>query len=323
MSTWLWIMAAGSAAIFALYGLRCAKAVRLPALRKRAWETALLSFVFAILFGTVLARIGYALLMQELDFEYDGIAAFGQLLEFEIDTVSFLFGALGVILGVLLANRLTRKGTVISGMDAFAPFGALLAALFRLGEVAFGSYGAGGNLPEGSPLAFFPLALKIEVAGGYSYWAWAVCVLSAVFALVWAGIAFFRLRGKGRTGLSFTLTLFFLALPQVLCESLRHNVSMLWLFVHVEELLCALVLLGVMLFWVLKTGGNLSFPRRWGPVGVLVLGAGLLVAVEFAIDGKYFGLPVPVCYLIMCAVLIAIGWAGAAAAKHWNVAGDR
>ena len=286
MSTYLWTMSAGSALVFALYGLRCARAERLPALRKQAWLTALLSFVFSVLFGTVLARIGYALLMQELDFEYDGIAALEQLLEFEIDTVSFLFGALGVILGVLLANRLTRKGTVIAGMDAFAPFGALLAALFRLGEVSFGSYGAGGNLPEGSPLAFFPLALKIEVAGGYSYWAWAVCVLSAVFALVWAGIAFFRLRGNGRTGLSFTLTLFFLALPQVLCESLRHNVSMLWLFVHVEELLCALVLLGVMLFWVLKTGGNLSFPRRWGPVGVLVLGAGLLVAVEFAIDGK-------------------------------------
>ena len=202
MSTWLWIMAAGSVLIFALYGLRCAKAVRLPALRNRAWETALLSFVFSVLFGTVLARVGYALLMQELDFEYDGIAALGQLLEFEIDTVSFLFGALGVVLGVLLANWLTRKGTVIAGMDAFAPFGALLAALFRLGEVAFGSYGAGGNLPEGSPLAFFPLALKIEVAGGYSYWAWAVCVLSAVFALAWAWISFFRLRGKGLPAVS-------------------------------------------------------------------------------------------------------------------------
>ena len=318
MSAWFGIMAAGSAAVFALYGLRCAKAVRLPDLRKRAWETALLSFILSVLFGTVLARVGYALLMQELDFEYDGIAALGQLLEFEIDTVSFLFGALGVILGVLLANRLTRKGAAAAGLDAFAPFGALLAALFRLGELCLGSCGAGGNLPEGSALAFFPFALKIEVAGGYSYWAWAVCVLSAVFALAWAGIAFFRLRGKGRTGLSFTLTLFFLALPQILCESMRHNVSMVWLFVHVEELLCAVVLLCVMLFWVLGTGKGLSFPRRWGPLGILLLGVGLLVGVEFAIDGKYFGLPVPVCYLIMCAVLAAIGWAGAAAANHWN-----
>ena len=320
MSAWLWIMSAGSAAVFALYGLRCAKAVRFPILRKRAWGTALLSFLFSVVFGTVLSRVGYALLMQELDFEYDGIAALGQLLEFEFDTVSFLFAALGVILGVLLANRLLRKEASAAGMDAFAPFGALLAALFRLGELFLGSCGAGGNLPEGSPLAFFPFAMKIEVAGGYSYWAWAVCVLSALFALVWAGIAFFRLRGKGRPGLLFTLTLFFLALPQILCESMRHNVSMIWLFVHVEELLCAVVLLCVMLFWVLKTGGGLSFLRRWGPLAVLLLGAALLVGVEFAIDGKYFGLPVPVCYLIMCAVLAAVGWAGALAAKNWNAA---
>lgn len=157
MSTYLWIMTAGSAAIFALYGLRCARAARLPELRKNAWPNALLSFVLAAAFGTILARVGYALLMSELDFEYDGIEALGLLLEFEIDCVSFFCGAIGVCLGVLLANRLTRKGSAFVGMDAFAPFGALLAALFRLGELFFGSYGAGGELPEGSPLAFFPL----------------------------------------------------------------------------------------------------------------------------------------------------------------------
>ena len=318
MSAYLWIMAAGSAGIFALYGLRCAGAVRQPQLRKRAWETALLAFFLSALFGVVLARAGYALLMQELDFEYDGIAAFGQLLEFEIDRFSFLGGALGVLLGVLLANRLTRKGSVAAGADAFAPFGALLAALFRLGELFFGSYGAGSTLPEGSPLAFFPFAVRITVDGGYDYWCWAVCVLSAVFALVWAALAFFRFRSKGRPGLSLTLSLFFLALPQILCESLRKNSSMLWLFVHAEELLCAVVLLGVMLFWILKSGKGASFLRRWGPLGALILCAGLLVAVEFAIDGKYFGLPVPACYLIMCAVLIAVGFAGAAAARRWN-----
>ncbi len=318
MSAYLWIMLFGSAAVFALYGLRCARASRLEALRKNAWLAALLSFVFSALFGAVLARLGYALLMQELDFEYEGIAALEQLLEFEIDTVSFIFGAVGVCLGVLLANRLLRKGAVLAGMDAFAPFGALLAALFRLGELFFGSYGAGGNLPEGSPLAFFPFALKINVAGGYSYWAWAVCVLSAVFALVWAAVAFFRLRSMGRPGFCFLLTLFFLSLPQVLCESLRHNVSMLWLFVHVEELLCVLVLLGVMLVWVLGSGRGLSFPRRFWPLGILALGVGLLVGVEFGIDGKYFGLPVPVCYAVMILVLAAVGWAGAKAAARWN-----
>lgn len=58
MSMYLWSMLAGSVLVFALYGLRCAKAARLPVLRQRAWETALLSFVFSVLFGTVLARVG-------------------------------------------------------------------------------------------------------------------------------------------------------------------------------------------------------------------------------------------------------------------------
>jgi len=319
MSAWLCCMAAGSAAVFALYGLRCAHAVRRPCLRNRAWGTALLSFLFSLVFGTFLARTGYALLMQELDFEYDGIAALEQLLDFEIDCVSFLGGALGVVLGVLLANRLARKGSVTAGMDAFAPFGALLVALFRMGECFFGSYGTGASLPEESPLAFFPFALRIEVDGGYSNWNWAVCVLSAAFALAWAAAAFFRLRSCGRPGLNFTLALFFLALPQVLCESLRQR-GLFWLFVHTEQLLCAVVLLAVLLFWLLRSGRSLPFVRRWWPLGVLLLGTGLMVFIEFAIDGSKIKIPLTslAWHLLMAAILACIGYAGAAAAKRWN-----
>ena len=317
MSAYLCCMAAGSAVLFALYGLRCARAERLPALRKHAWQAALLSFVFSALFGTVLARAGYALLTQELDFAYDGPEALLELLEFDIDLLSFFCGAVGVVLGVLLANRLARTGAVLAGMDAFAPFGALLAALFRLGELFFGSYGTGKPLPEGSGLAFFPFAVKITADSGYEYHFWAVCVLSAVFALIWAAYAFFRLCGAGRTGLSFTASLFFLALPQILCESLRSR-GIFWLFVHTEELLCAAVLFGVLLFWILGSGKSLPFARRWWPLGVMILCTGLLVGVEFAVDGKYFSLPRPVSYLIMCAVLAAMGAAGAFAAGRWN-----
>ena len=318
MNMYLPVMAAGSVLLFALYGLRCARAVRLPQLRARAWETALLAFLFSAVFGTVLARIGYALLMQELDFEYEGIAALERLPEFEIDRVSFLGGALGVCLGVLLANRLTRKGSVLAGMDAFAPFGALLAALFRMGECFFPAC-IGSTLPEDSPLAFFPFALKTEIDGGYISWDWAVCVLSAAFALIWAAIAFFRLRSRGRTGLGFTLTLFFLALPQIFCESLRKD-GMYWLFVHVEQLLCAVVLVGVILFWVLSSGKDLSFLRRWGPVLVFLLCVGLLVLTEFVIDGKILDASHTVCYIFMWAVLAAVGAAGTVAAGRWNSA---
>lgn len=317
MSSYLVAMLVGTVAIFALYGWRCAGAVRVPALRQKAWYTALLALLFSTVFGVVLARCSYALLMQELDFEYDGIAALEQLLWLDIDSMCFFGGAVGVCLGVLLANRITRKGAVLAGMDAFAPFGALLVALFRMGESAFGSYGTGTILPEGSPFAFFPFALEITVDGGYSYWGWAIFALSAAFALVWAAIAFFGVRGRGRTGLSFTLTLFFLALPQVLCESMRKR-GMLWLFVHVEQLLCAIVLVGVLMYWIIGAKGKRSLLNRWAPLLVVLVCIGLLILTEFAIDGKLFDLSHTVCYAFMTVVLVGMGICGVVAAKRWN-----
>lgn len=306
MSAYFVCMTAGALLIFALYGLRL-----------RAWKTALLSLAFSALLGAALARLGYALLMQELDFAYDGIEALEQLLWFSINSVSFFCGAVGVCLGVLLANRLTRRGAVIAGMDAFSPFGALLIALFRLGEIAFGSYGAGEMLAGDSPLAFFPFALKITVDGGYSYWGWAVCVLSAAFALIWAAVVLLGLRGRGRTGFIFTLSLYFLALPQVLCESLRKR-GMFWLFVHVEQVLCCAVLLAVLVFWLLKSGRALPFARRWAPLLLLAVCFGLLVLTEFAIDGKLFDFSHTQCYAFLSLLVIGMGAAGVIAAKRWN-----
>ena len=329
MSAWLIGMSAGSVLLYALYGLRCARAERIPVLRRRPWLTSLLSLAFSVLFGAVLARIGYVLLIEvpALDFEYEGLAALEELdlLDFELDQVSFFCGAVGVCLGVLLANRLTRKGAAFAGMDAFAPFGALLAALFRLGElllknVGLASYYAGNSLSEDSPLAFFPFAVEITTDSGTSYWAWAVCVLSAVFALAWAAIAFFRLRGKGRTGLVFSLTLFFLALPQLLCESLR-NRGMYWEpFVHVEQVLCGVVLLAVLFFWALKTGRGVPALRRWLPFLATVLCFGLIIVVEFIIGGKIIDLSRPVSYLVMLVPLAAIVLLGIAAARRWDAA---
>lgn len=317
MTTYLWLMAAGSLAVFALYGMYCRNDAARPALKRGAWQTAGLSLLLAAIFGVVLARVSYALLMQELDFEYDGIAALEQLLWFDADHVCFVGGALGVVLGVLLANRIMHKEEAISGMDAFAPFGALLVALFRLGEGFFGSYGTGTILPEGSPFAFFPFALEIKVDGGYSYWGWAVFVLSALFALVWAGIAFFGLRRQTRKGLVFSLTLFFLALPQVLCESMRSR-GMLWLFVHVEQLLCAVVLIGVLIFWIISAKGGKSGFGKWLPLIVVLVCAGLVAATEFAIDGKLFDLSDGICYTFMILVLAVIGLCGITAFKRWK-----
>lgn len=308
-----WMMAVGVAALFALYGLRC---TRVQKLRDRAWLTAGLSLILASVFALVLARVSYALLMLELDFEYDGLEALLQLLELRIENVSFFGGAVGVCLGVALANRLLHKGSVLAGLDAFAPFGALLIALFRINESFYGSYGAGASVPEGSILRCFPFALWIEVDGNYGYYAWAICLLSAALAIVWSVFALVKLRNTTPTGKAFTSSLFFLALYQVLCESMRRR-GMFWLFVHVEQLLCAVVLFGVLLYWIITAREKAGLLQQWAPLAVFAACVGLIVATEFAIDGKLFDFAPSVCYVFMLILLSVIGAAGLMAAKRW------
>ena len=317
MNVYLVGMLAGSAVIFALYGLVCAKYARRTQPVRRPWLTAALSFVFSLIFGVILARLTYALLMQELDFEYDGIEALEELLHFEISNVSFFGGAVGVFLGVLLANRIAGGRKKSTGMDIFAPFGALLVALFRTGEVCYGSYGAGDAVPQGSPFGFFPFALRIEVDGGYSYWGWNICMLSAVFAVICAVCSFILLNRHGRAWLVTTFTAFFLALPQILCESLRKR-GMFWLFVHAEQVICVVVVVGMLLIWIIGSGSKLTFARRWLPLLLALLCLGMIIPLEFAIDGKLFDIPHWICYVVMVLVLAATGVIGVITAKRWN-----
>ena len=148
MSAYLWIMSAGSAAVFALYGLRCAKAVRLPALRKRAWETALLSLVLAAVFGAVLARMRGGkgdLLIQFFD---AGSELLMKITELVIQAAPLgVFGLISAQIGDIEggAGQLLRLGgslgiytvTVVSGL-AFHMLVTLsvFLLLFRLRPIA-------------------------------------------------------------------------------------------------------------------------------------------------------------------------------------------
>ena len=135
--------------------------------------------------------------------------------------------------------------------------------------------------------------------------------------LIWAAVVLLGLRGRGRTGFIFTLSLYFLALPQVLCESLRKR-GMFWLFVHVEQVLCCVVLLAVLAFWLLTSGRRLPFPRRWAPLLLLAVCFSLLVVTEFAIDGKLFDFTHTQCYAFLCLLVVGMGAAGAVAARRWG-----
>ena len=326
MSPYLQWMMIGTLAIFALYSLRCLLSRREPPVRKRALLTALVALVLTVRLALELARVGYVVLSEAFDLSEEGLYwdddVLLPLFTFDAAHLSFFCGAVGVCLSVWLANCITRrgKGAVTAGMDAFAPFGALMVVLFRLGqafEPALHSHGGGKPLPAGSSLARFPFAVDIEIAGGYTGWVWNIALMSAVFAFIWAAVAFYiSLRGRGRRGLVFTLTLFFLCLPQVMCESMRGN-DIKWLFVHVEQLFCVLVLLGVLLYWIIGSKG-VPLLRRWAPLLILAAGCGLIVVAEFAIDGKWFDFSHTICYIFMAVVLAGMGFAGGWAARNWN-----
>ena len=262
---------------------------------------------------------------EEEDPLVDGVLI--PLYKFDITGLSFFFGALGVCLAVFIANCLTRRKNAAAGMDAFAPFGALMVVLFRMGEITEPLHYGGKLLPEGSPIAFFPFALEVKVAGGppdgpgfVSAWVSAVCILAAALALIWAIIAFvMSIRGRGRTGLTFMLTLFFLCVPQIMCESMRGE-SIRWLFVHVEQLLCAVTALVVLMVWVIGSRG-VPFLKRFAPLLIMLVCIGLIVVAEFAIDGKWFHFTKTECYIFMTVVLIAMGFAGCWAARNWNRSG--
>ena len=154
-------------------------------------------------------------------------------------------------------------------------------------------------MPEGSPFARLPFA----VANSYGEHLYAVFYLEALFALVLAVILL--LCRKGRCfSLRTELCAFFLALPQVLCESLRAR-CIRWGFVRVEQLLCGLMMLGLLVYACSRMKGVLSPVRRFCPA---IVGVVMLIAVgllEYALDKT--GIPVPACYALMAASLAVFG----------------
>ena len=213
---------------------------------------------------------------------------------------------IGVVLGVIISAKLTHQ-RVLPVLDAFAPAGALLVAIARFGEKYLGEIGtAGFEMPE--QLAFFPFALTNEWGESYP----AIFMLSCLAALIVAIVGLTRKPG-GRDGQLFLRTAFYLALPQIMCESLLAE-CMKWGFVRVQQLLCALTLLAILLAECRRASGSLSFARRWWPVGALLLCAAGLVGVEFALDKS--GLPAFVGYGAMVVLLALIAAAECGAARR-------
>ena len=296
--------------------------------RSAAWTTLLAGAVL----GFVMSKLVYVLCLISRLYPRYGMGAFTRM---TLTELSFVGGALGVVLGAVLCAGVHRI-PVKKMLDVFAPVGALLAAWVKGGEYFLDMHGVGVYL-ENESLCFFPLAVKNE----WDEYFLAVFMIYAILALIVALVSLAFTAGKKQhkaPGTAFALTAYHLAIALILCENLRVQ-TIKWGFVKAEQLFGALILLSILLPMcirayrktalhadgptsVLKTeNGKLkkqrthaSFISCFWPVAALFLCAGLLIVVEFALDGK-IAIGTAAAYILMGITLVSMSLLGFISAR--------
>lgn len=289
MTTAYLIQAAATiAAAFALYALMLGR-------KGQEIRLAGLGMLLCTALGLAAAKLFYVVLLQ-----LDYIVEWGEwevLWDLDPKRLCFVGGAVGVWLGIRLTARIL-KTEPRAALDTFAVPGALLVAGLRLAEGRLGKLGAGA-LVEG--IGFFTGApFTVTDSWGDRYLA--VFFLEAVVALLIAIYAW-RMR-EDRTGVRFEKTVFALALCQVLLENLR-NQAMKWGFVYVEQILCAVILMALLLMaCVRREGGRARFlSAAW-----MLLCMGGVVGEEFARQKGSSEALADLGYWMMGAILILMAW---------------
>lgn len=228
----------------------------------------LLSLPLGIVLGALAAKLVYC--FTQLSF----VLADGWLFSLvnpEPAQWCFFGGGMGVCAGVCLAARRTHT-PVMSALNAFAPAGALMAALARFGGWFLREELIGvGECVYDPALFFFPVTVVNEWGEHYL----AVFMLEGLCALITAILALTCMKEH-----RFLRTLFYVCLPQIFCESL-HNDSISWLFVRVEQLLCMVVVMAVLVYYALRSPCK---SLRFLPPIVGAACVALFVGVEFALD---------------------------------------
>ena len=265
----------------------------------KAAAAAGLTLLLGIVLGTVCARLVWvlcrintkpSLLPRDLSILYSELSYYG--------------GVAGVIAAAALSAKLA--GLPVGGtLNTFAPMGALMAAAARFAEGFLGLLGVGAWMEEG---VFFPVTVEFAYDEYYSEFYLAVFMLEGLFGLIAMVMALCHGKEKDR----FLRTLFYLCLPQVFCESLRAE-SINWLFVRAEQLFCFVFCEGVLVWHAFRAG--MKKLRSWIPALTGLAVCGLIIAAEFALDGKILvgGEPIPQ-WLTYCFVLA--GLVAMAAAEH-------
>ena len=225
----------------------------------------LLTLILGTLLGIGCARLVWVLCMLRYHYPLLGIG---------YDELSYYGGMAGVILAVCLSAKICGQ-KVRETLNTFAPMGALLASSVRFAEGCLLEFGCGAWMERG---IFFPLTVEFSF-GDFSDYYPAVFMLEGFFSLTAMVLALVHRDEKYR----WLRMVFYLCLPQIICESLRMN-SIAWRFVRAEMLFCFLWCEGVLVWYALKAKHK-GFPS-WIPALTGLLVCGLVIFLEFVKDGK-------------------------------------
>lgn len=253
-------------------------------------QTVPLLAALAVMLGAVCGR----LYLHVAKYAVNGMGFWGYTL---LSSRPYEYAACGTVLGVMLAGFVTAKLTKQKAwhvLDALAPAALFALAAARFGE-HFSDFGWGQVLV--SPIwQRFPFAVQDM----YEQWHLAAYMLEGVMALA---VGAFVLRVKTeREGDRFLRALLWWAATQILCESLRAE-TIRWGFVRVQQLQCAVFMLGVLLTNAKRSG---RMKQAGKAVGLFLIGIGALVFVEYALDKLEF-IPVLALYGLMAAALAFMG----------------
>ena len=204
----------------------------------------------------------------------------------------------GAVIGGFAAAFLAAK---ISGVpfgrlaDAAAAPAALTIAAGRFAEylidAGFGSGVAEWFDPyEGwsmiawedpEPICRFPFAVQ----NYYGTWRFSINLWEGLAAVVFL-IVLLRMK-KRRSGGAVVLLLLLYAVCQTIFESMRKDDVIIWHFVKANQLISALLVLGILIFcWLKLPEAKRSIPKLCIRIGLLLLCAGIIMLMEFALDQK-------------------------------------
>ena len=172
---------------------------------------------------------------------------------FTPDAYSFASGGIGFCLGNLLPDLRDQKRRSMVA-DALALPACMLAAFFRFAEIFLDNIGLAElykvglpDIEEGSLLANFPFA----VSDAWGMWYFSISTLSTLLILVIIILIAFRERRLAASGLEaegmiMNRSAYLMCLIPFLLELARAQ-TLIFYFVHVEQVLCALVMIGLLI----------------------------------------------------------------------------